>query len=85
MIKFFTCIFFLLGTIFGILITLFVIELGKETKPYTVKIVNGSEAIPYISTLDVDSLNYISNKSVVIYLNGKSLPIKADYITFRKN
>lgn len=54
-------------------------------KSYSVTIIHGSPMISYEATIQVDSIKYISKESAIVYFNGASLQIKADFITFKKN
>lgn len=81
----FIMVFCVLFIIWRIAIYIHETEQLALQKPYSVTIVHGTPMINYSAILQVDSLKYISKESMIVYLNGSSLWIKADFITFKRN
>ncbi|MEI7829344.1 MAG: hypothetical protein WCI31_06225 [Prolixibacteraceae bacterium] len=54
-------------------------------KSYTVKMIFGNSKIGYTSEMQVDSIRWISNQQVLVYVDSHPLSISAAYITFKKN
>jgi hypothetical protein len=57
----------------------------RTSKPYTVRIINGSPNLCYEAKLQVDSFKIFSSKCAFVYANGNFLKINAELITITKN
>ena len=60
-------------------------EIKKNSKPYTVRIINGSPDLCYEAKLQIDSFKILSSKCAFVYADGNFLKINAELITITKN
>lgn len=85
--RFLVALLFLVFWSLAIVTLMFLIEdlYSNPPKAYTVKMIFGNSKIGYTSEMQVDSVRWISNQQVLVYVDSHPLSISAAYITFKKN